>query len=308
MPKITVCIPTLDRAVPLAVGLDALLKSEGIEATEIIVVNNGAGEATREVVERFAHRLPVRYVRHDKPSVGEVLNRGWREAAAEWLAYIDDDSIVYPTWLPAILEDIQIVRPDCFAMAGNIDSGPEPLDLPKWCHPNVAMSAFTNLYLGDHPHYLSMPEGPVGNNFIIRKALLDRHEGFAPGLRTYWENHIIFLGYHSGGSCYFDPRIHVIHRPAQERITKGWVLNKLHNSGMDYQHMLSLLKGYPDCPPEYDFFLKLPMSLLKMVAAWLLQLPAKVMAFRCVMIFQWGRVEKKFFGRQTTEYSTFKGK
>jgi len=186
--------------------------------------------------------------------------------------------------------------------------GPESLELPEWCHPQLAAAAYSNKNFGDHAHYLEYPDAPVGNNFIIRKTHLAQNGGFALGLRTYWENHIITLGYWSGGSCYFDPRIRVAHRPSANRLNIGWALNKLHYSGMDYQDMVGRLRYRPNCPPRYDFLFKLPLLFFKMIAAYLMFRRKHVFVFYACLLFEWGRFEKQFFLRNTIEYSTFNSK
>jgi glycosyltransferase involved in cell wall biosynthesis len=304
MPQLTICICTLDRAADLQRCFTALLLNKGLQFVEILVVNNGSGEESRSVVDEYASRLPVRYIRHDKPTVGEVLNRAWQESASEWLAYIDDDSIVYPTWLESILKAIPEVGPDCFAMAGNVDMGPHPPVLPDWCGPNLAAAAYSNIDFGEQDRFLDFP-GALGNNLVIRKSLLERHGGFSRELRTYWESHIFYLGFWAGGNCFFNAGMRVAHTPSQNRLTKEWALNKFRNSGRDYQRMLGSLHHFPQCPARYSVILTLPITFLKLLAGYLTGSPRRIMTFRAMLNFEMGRFEQLLLGKKSIEYSTF---
>lgn len=308
MPELTICICTLDRADPLAVGLEALLQNKQLASTEIIVVNNGPSEKTREVVECFAKKMPVRYIRHEKSGLGEVRNRGWQESAAEWIAYIDDDSIVYPTWLQAAIESTHKVEEKCFAIAGNVDAGVNPAPLPSWCHPKVAESAFSNINFGTIDGYLKFPHVPLGNNMIFRKSFLRQNHGFSTQLRGYDEAYVGWLGYCLGGTCFFSSQMKASHPPSAERISKRWIFNKCRDGGRGYQTTLSYLKQFSLCPPRYDFFVHLPITVVKLAVSWLFRDSKRVTASLAGLWFEVGRFENFAFGRMSGEYSTFKGK
>ena len=78
-PAVTVVVPTAGRAAYLEVTLDSLRRQRTGTAHEILVIDDGATDATPEVAERFGARL-IRHGERRNLNVGR--NTGVREAAA----------------------------------------------------------------------------------------------------------------------------------------------------------------------------------------------------------------------------------
>src|SRR5687767_12997559 len=101
-PVVSVVVPTRGRAAYLEVTLDSLLDQRTEAAYEIVVVDDGAPDATAAVV---AARPPVRYVAHGQGrGLNAARNTGLRESRAELVAFVDDDVLVPPGWLDALVE------------------------------------------------------------------------------------------------------------------------------------------------------------------------------------------------------------
>ncbi|MDR7521417.1 MAG: glycosyltransferase [Armatimonadota bacterium] len=103
---ISIIIPTRDRPTGLQRTLDGLAAMTvplGV-AWEIIVVDNGRPDLTREVVARHAAAsgLRVHYLHEDHPGVSRARNRGMQVARGEILAFTDDDMVVDSGWLAHI--------------------------------------------------------------------------------------------------------------------------------------------------------------------------------------------------------------
>lgn len=119
-PSWTVVVCTRDRPVDLRRCLRALVAlapPAGAPVGEILVVDNAsADDATARVVAEFAAavqpstqdagaaRIPVRYLREDRPGLNWARATGARAAAGEVVAYTDDDVVVDPQWLARLLE------------------------------------------------------------------------------------------------------------------------------------------------------------------------------------------------------------
>src|SRR5215210_1631608 len=116
LPAVTVVVPTRGRAAYLEVTLDSLARQRSGTACEILVVDDGATDATPEVAERFA----VRLIRHgERRSLNAARNTGIREARADLIAFVDDDVFAPPGWLDALVEGAGR-HPDADAFGGPI--------------------------------------------------------------------------------------------------------------------------------------------------------------------------------------------
>ena len=116
LPAVTVVVPTRGRAAYLEVTLDSLCRQRSRAAHELLVVDDGATDATPEVAERFG----VRLIRHgERRSLNAARNTGLREARADLIAFVDDDVLVPPGWLDALVEGAAR-HPDAEAFGGPI--------------------------------------------------------------------------------------------------------------------------------------------------------------------------------------------
>ena len=95
-PRISVIIPTYNRADYLPQAIDSVL-TQTHHAAEIIVVDDGSTDNTREVAERYGPR--VTYLTTDHGGVAHARNVGVRHASGEYLAFLDSDDLFYPYML-----------------------------------------------------------------------------------------------------------------------------------------------------------------------------------------------------------------
>ncbi|MDN3922347.1 glycosyltransferase family 2 protein [Roseateles violae] len=122
--QISVVVPTFRRPALLQRCLDALRQQRLDEAFEVLVVDDGHCDKTREQVEALARHWPgLRYLRplDARPGSGpaQARNWGWRVARAELIAFTDDDTVPDPGWLAAGLAALR-ARPELMALAGKV--------------------------------------------------------------------------------------------------------------------------------------------------------------------------------------------
>lgn len=103
-PAVSVVVPTFHRPELLARCLGALAcQTLALADFEVLVVDDGCSDATREWVERESTQHPRGFLRYLRPAVGKgpavARNRGWRAARAELVAFTDDDTVPDRDWL-----------------------------------------------------------------------------------------------------------------------------------------------------------------------------------------------------------------
>lgn len=100
--EFSIVIATKDRQAYLERALASLVGQRTAFPLEIIVVDNGSTDATRNVVEAAANgAVPVRYVAEPQPNRARARNRGVAIAAGRYVAFCDDDVHVPPGWIAA---------------------------------------------------------------------------------------------------------------------------------------------------------------------------------------------------------------
>lgn len=95
--RVTIVIPTHNRAHLIGYAIESVL-NQTYPNTEIIVVDDGSTDNTREVVESYGSR--VRYVYQANAGPSAARNNGARRSEAEFIGFLDSDD----TYLPLKLE------------------------------------------------------------------------------------------------------------------------------------------------------------------------------------------------------------
>jgi glycosyltransferase involved in cell wall biosynthesis len=99
--RASVVIATKDRAEFLEQAIRSLERQLGAPSFEVVVVDNGSADSTKQVCERAieAARVPVRYVYEGEPNRGKARNRGVAAAEGYLILFCDDDVVVPPHWV-----------------------------------------------------------------------------------------------------------------------------------------------------------------------------------------------------------------
>src|SRR6516164_5178448 len=104
--QISVIVPTRNRSSALASCLASLAQQTlAADAFEVIVVDNGSEDSTKEVVAQAVAAYPrhsIRYLLENVPGLLSGRHRGAMAAAGEILVFIDDDIEASQDWLAAL--------------------------------------------------------------------------------------------------------------------------------------------------------------------------------------------------------------
>jgi glycosyltransferase involved in cell wall biosynthesis len=90
MPKVSVIIPTYNRARIVGEAIDSVL-SQSYDDFELIVVDDGSTDGTEKLVASYLPRLTYLYQEHQ--GVSAARNRGIATARGEYLAFLDSDDL-----------------------------------------------------------------------------------------------------------------------------------------------------------------------------------------------------------------------
>jgi glycosyltransferase involved in cell wall biosynthesis len=234
MKKISVIIPTRNRANQLAIALKSLAGVKFPKKDfEVIVVDNGSTDQTADVARLEAalpQAAPIRYVYEPVPGLLAGRHRGFFEAEAPLLAFLDDDVQVSEQWLDAVVESF---RPGNVHLVGGPSFPKYEVEPPPWLaylwqrNKDTALCGFLSLLdLGRVPKEIDATQ-VWGLNLSIRKATLQDVGGFNPdcmprALERYQgdgETGLSLKLCNAGIKGFYHPQAAVSHLISRERLT-----------------------------------------------------------------------------------------
>jgi len=208
---------------------------------EILVVDNGSTDGTREMVfSRFGghNHVPVRYIREETPGLSRARNRAIDETTSEFLVFLDDDAIPMPGWLAAIAgvfassSDIAVVGGE---MVPVYEGGK-----PPWL-PLEAEHLFMPMIPGEGLRRISYPHYPYGANIAFRRRVFRQAGQFredlgycASALVPSEETELLVRAENTGAVIMFEPKAAVEHHVLQDRLSKQYIRRRFLPVGVGY--------------------------------------------------------------------------
>lgn len=232
IPKIAGIICTYNRDYFLGGAIDSLL-AQDCPDIELVVVDNGSSDRSREVVEKRLSDPRLKYVYEPVVGLSVARNTGAQESQAPILAYLDDDAVASPQWLRLLLE--AYTNNEKLGVAGGKVTliWPNGQTPPKWMSDGLAggLGAFD---LGDKPLLIEQPNlTPRGVNYSLRRAFLEQVGGFDPNLgrigKRLLSNEELYmteLALNNGWQVAYLPDALVEHNVSPERINPNWFLQR----------------------------------------------------------------------------------
>jgi glucosyl-dolichyl phosphate glucuronosyltransferase len=242
---LSIIIPTRNRSNLLQLALLSLqAQTLGQSEFEVLVIDNGSTDNTKQVVQSFQGLHNLRYFFDPTPGLHVGRHRGLKEAKSDILVYADDDIQALPTWLEAIAENF---ADDSVAMVGGNNypdfKAPPPAWIEElWNQPmsgGHAIPALSVIELPDGRREFT-PHQVWGCNFSIRKQVLLDAGGFHPDgvpqenirFRGDGETYVSKFVIDRGLRCIFDSRASVLHAVTPERMTPEYFRKRAFNQGV----------------------------------------------------------------------------
>jgi glycosyltransferase involved in cell wall biosynthesis len=118
-PVASVVVPAYNAAATIGDCISSLLALHAPrEGFEVLIVDNGSTDGTRDVVRTFG--AGVRMISEATRGAAAARNRGIREARGSRIAFTDADCVVDPDWLGALLDPLD--DPAIGVVGGSISS------------------------------------------------------------------------------------------------------------------------------------------------------------------------------------------
>ena len=181
---VSIILCTYNRAEMLAKTLQSLCEliiPSGLK-WELLVIDNNSSDTTKELCTEFSQCLPLRYKFQPKQGKSHALNLGTAHARGDLLVFTDDDLVVDPHFITALVEAAQR-HPGATFFGGKV--------LPKWVTPPPvwAIQYINQLHVnvnvdhGDHECSITDLMQPGGMPFFVGANLAIRRKIFTQGAK-----------------------------------------------------------------------------------------------------------------------------
>ena len=218
--KISVIIPAYNEEQALPLVLQELPKERVLE---VIVVDNGSRDATKEVVKQFIETTPALrtiLIEEERKGPSAARNRGIGQAKGEILAFLDADSVPREDWAVSV---IALLTPSLAGVGGPC-VGFLPGRFMERYFTAIQKVHFTARELSQEED-LRMNFLP-GGNCAFRKEALSEVGGFDEALQISEDMELCQRLLALGKRLYFDPLLTVDHasnRSVSSRLKRNYL-------------------------------------------------------------------------------------
>ena len=252
-PKVSVVIPTYNRAANVQNGIKSIL-AQTFSDLEVIVVDDGSSDGTGEILKNiFGDR--IRYYFQPNQGASVARNRGVEEARGEWIAFLDSDDLWEKEKLEWQFRALEQFGPQCGACYTDVRffNHSETRTFFQMAEENYRHEG----KLGVNAEVMRLLVRPGGAGMVVCLSSLVartdfiRRTGFDPKLLYSQDSEFMFRLAMLTGFCYVNrPLVRFDRAPAEIRhvgVSADW--NKmeffLRDSQLRLEGLLRLSEGLP---------------------------------------------------------------
>ena len=272
----------------------------------IVVVNNNSTDKTKEIVQSYEDRLPLKVLDCTTPGKSKAQNMAVRNIKADLIIFSDDDVEVAPDWMDKMVE-CAAQNPDYSVFSGFIkgywEKELDP-DLSAW---GVPVGSTYALHDEDMVSGACDPGKVWGPNMAMRKAIFDEglnfDERIGPTPAKFYamgeETDLAKRAYAKGFKSYFNADAVVKHLVKKETATEDWIIRRAERLG--YGIFATGKQNYPRHMPD---FVPVLLEILVLFVIWACVYPLTFLMKRSKFRF-WSRWKFYYFRGLLRGYKDF---
>ena len=220
-PKVSVVIPTYNRADKVRSAIDSVL-AQTLSDLEVVVVDDGSSDETQSMLsEAYGDR--IRYFFQTNQGVSAARNKGIAQARGEWIAFLDSDDLWEKDKLEWQFKALDRFAPQCGACYTDVRifNNPETRTLFQMAEVSYRHGAT----MGVNTDVLRLLVRPGGagmvvhlSSFVARTDVVRRVGGLDPNLLYSEDSEFMFRLALVTGFCYVNrPLVWFDRSPAESR-------------------------------------------------------------------------------------------
>lgn len=235
--QITIVVCTYNGAETLGAALKCMIRqqTDGMCDVDVVVVDDGSTDGTKDVVAELMAESPVRvrYIRTEGRGVSHARNMGVAESRGQWIAFFDQDQLAESHWLRELYGT-------ALATGAAVVEGPRDLALPK--DQLSGLSSVCRRILGERigdsePHKSYGRTCSCTGNVLISRKVFDVVGGFDESLLQGGEDWEFFGRVRAAGfDIWYTPRALVHHQISSKRLTETFFKRASLRVGINFAH------------------------------------------------------------------------
>jgi glycosyltransferase involved in cell wall biosynthesis len=201
-PRVSVIIPVFNGEDKIAAAVDSALAQEFEGGFEVVVVDDGSTDSTREILRRYQSRITV--MEEQRRGASAARNAAVETSRGEYLAFLDADD----TWMPRKLARSVAAldaHPECVLVYHDqleVDVNGILVNASMFPSGHPAPPTFDDLLSLEHVYF-----SIVSSAVVMRRSAFEACGGFNERLRSCHDTHLWILAREQGPFFYIDERL-----------------------------------------------------------------------------------------------------
>lgn len=171
LPFFSIIIPTYNRPKKLKNCLKSITQLDyPLDQFEVIIVDDGSSQSLESIINYFQPLIKLKFIQQKNSGPATARNNGVSQAQGKYIAFIDDDCEVTPSWLSIFADGFQR-SPNAILGGYTINKLTE----------NIYSEASQKLVDYLYSYYnviLDQAKFFTSNNFVIPKVIFEKIGGF----------------------------------------------------------------------------------------------------------------------------------
>jgi glycosyltransferase involved in cell wall biosynthesis len=242
--KVSIIMPVLNGERYIIEAIESIL-AQTYKNYELVAVDDGSTDRTRELLHEYRDKLELRYVHHPMcKGIAVSVNDGIRASTGEYITFLDHDDV----WFPHLLET-QVGHLESHPEVGMVHADFQTIDAEgNAIEESVARCRGRRRPSGEVFRQLFMDSFIAASSVLIRKECFERLGGFDESL--HWGDYHMWLRIARHYKIDYVPEVLTKYRQHTSQSTRSYQGERPDEESVAMIAIQKLLKEYPEIREE----------------------------------------------------------